>query len=290
MAIATGKSYSFNDFFFVKPDKTRFPIAINVTPIRLNGKTIGAIDTLRDITREREVDRAKSEFVSLASHQLRTPLGIIKWYLEAWKNEDYFKKAPVAIRDYFDEVYKSNERVLSLLRDLLSVSRIEERRVKNVVKSVDLIRLITEIVKQMQIAAHKRKVVLSLIIQDQKIPSISIDDLRVQEVIENLISNAIDYTTSPGSIDVVLNKTGGMISISVKDTGIGISQVDQKKLFTKFFRGEKAVMQNPQGSGLGLYVVKSYVEGWGGEISVESILGKGSTFTVSLPISQKKII
>lgn len=275
-------------YYLVRKDKTTFPVAITATPIILNGEVVGAIGVYRDITKEIEIDKSKSEFVSLASHQLRTPLGIIKWYLEALENEDYFKKSPTVIRGYFDEVYKSNERVLSLVRDLLSVSRIEQGQVKNVLTSVDALPIVKEIVEQMQILARKKKVALHLTIQDRKIPSINIDIIRFHEVIENLIANAVEYTMASGIVDVNVKKQGNRLVISVKDTGIGISPADQKKLFTKFFRSEKAVGHNPEGSGLGLYLVKSYVEGWEGKISVESVEGKGSTFVVSLPISQKK--
>lgn len=287
LALTTGKSVTAN-YFFVRKDKTRFPIAINVTPIKLGDKIIGALDIFRDITHEMVIDKAKSEFVSLASHQLRTPLGIIKWYIEALENDEYFNKAPIVIQKYFDEIYKSNERVLSLVRDLLSVSRIEQGRVKNIPKSVDLTHVVKELVEQMKILARKKKVALHLTIRDQKIPSISIDILRFREVIENLISNSIEYSKPSDKIDVTVYKAGNSLSIRVKDTGIGIFATDQKKLFTKFFRSEKAIERNPEGSGLGLYVVKSYVEGWGGKISAESVEGKGSTFTVSLPFAQKK--
>lgn len=256
-------------------------------PIQVDGKTIGAIDTFRDITREREIDKAKSEFVSLASHQLRTPLGIIKWYLEALINEDYLQKAPQQTKDYFNEIQKSNERVLELVRELLSVSRIDQGRVKNAPKSVDIIQLVTEIVEQMQILASKRKIALNLTVQDQKIPSINIDILRFHEVIENLIANALEYTKTGGRVDVTLNTKGNTFLIQIKDTGIGISSEDQKNIFTKFFRSATATSSNQEGSGLGLYIAKSYVEGWGGKISVESLEGKGSTFTINLPIFQR---
>lgn len=286
VALTTGENVT-TTYFFVRKDKTRFPIAINVTPIKLGDKIIGTLNIFRDITREREIDKAKTEFVSLASHQLRTPLGIIKWYLEALAKEDYFNKSPKLVRGYFNEIYKGNERVLSLVRDLLSVSRIDQGRVKNVPKSINVVQVITEIVEQMQIVAHKKKVALDLTIKDQKIPSITIDILRLHEVIENLISNAIEYSKASGKVNVTVSKSDNLLLISVKDTGIGITPADQKKLFTKFFRTEMAIGYNPEGSGLGLYVVKSYVDGWGGKISVKSADGKGSIFTITLPIVQK---
>lgn len=287
IALTTEKPISKNNFF-VRKDKTKFPMAINVTPIKLGREIIGAINIFRDITYEKEIDLAKSEFVALASHQLRTPLGIMKWYLEALGNEDYFGKSPTVIQKYYEEICKSNERVLSLVRDLLSVSRIEQGRIKNMPKPADLIQIIKAIVEQLQIVAHKKNIDLHLTVQNNKIPSINIDILRFHEVLENLIANAIEYTMPTGSVDVAINKIDDTIFISVKDTGIGISEADQKKLFTKFFRSEKATGHNPEGSGLGLYVVKAYVEGWGGKVSVESIDGHGSTFTLSLPIIQKK--
>jgi len=269
---------------YIRRDGTKFPVAITVRPI-ISGKTIGAIEVFRDISHELEIDKAKSEFVSLASHQLRTPLGIMKWYLEALGNENYFKNAPRVIHDYYGEIYKSNERVLRLVRDLLSVSRIDQDRVKNTPKSFDLLQEVTEIVKQMQLVASKKRITLSLTIQDKKVPSVNIDNLRFHEVVENLIVNAVEYTLPSGLVTVTIDRVGEALSISVKDTGIGLSQVDQKKLFTKFFRSEKAVTRNPEGSGLGLYVVKSYVEGWGGKIEVDSSEGKGSIFTITLPLS-----
>ncbi len=288
IALSTSQSTRVT-YYFVRKDKTRFPIVITATPIRLDGKTIGLIEIIRDITHELEVDRAKSEFVSLASHQLRTPLGIVKWYLEALEQEDYFLKAPEAIHKYFDEIYKSNERVLSLVRELLSVSRIEQGQVKNSPKLTHLVEVIQGIVTQMQVIAHKKEIILHVSIPETPIPPINIDMLRFHEVIENLISNAIEYTLPGGSVEVVVHHVDGVLLISVKDTGIGISSADQKKIFTKFFRSFKAIAHNPEGSGLGLYVVKSYVEGWGGKVSVESAEHKGSTFTLSLPIQQKKV-
>lgn len=272
------------NYIFIRKDKTSLPISITVTPIILKGRTIGAIDTFHDITREREVDKAKSEFVSIASHQLRTPLGIIKWYLEVLEEDSHYKKLPKTTQGYITEIYKNNERVLSLMRELLSVSRIDQGQIKNVPKPVDLIQIVNRIVERMQVLATKKKVALSLNIPDQKIPTINIDIIRFQEVIENLIVNAIEYTKASGSVRVNIEKQGNTLIIMIKDTGIGISTKDQKRLFTRFFRSEKAIGFNPEGSGLGLYVAKAYVEAWGGKISTTSVEGKGTTFTISLPI------
>jgi PAS domain S-box-containing protein len=287
IALATGEITKVTSFF-VRKDKTRFPIAITATPIKLSGKTIGLIELIRDVTHEKEVDKAKSEFVSLASHQLRTPLGIMKWYLEALGNEEYVKKSPIKIKKYVEEIYNNNERVLSLVRDLLSVSRIEQGQVHNNPTRTDLLEIITRVVEQMQLVVHKKKIVLKIVPLSRKIPLVSIDVFRFHEAIENLIGNAVEYSVPPSTVEVAVEEKNKTIFISIKDKGIGISTVDQEKIFTKFFRSEKAIRHNPEGSGLGLYVVKSYVESWGGKITVQSAEGKGSTFTISLPFSPEE--
>ena len=278
---------TYANFLYTRKNGTVFPAAITVSSVFVNRKLIGAIVVFRDITKEKEIDRAKSEFVSLASHQLRTPLGITKWYLEALSQNSYFSKSPPEVLDYFNEIHKSNERVLSLVRDLLSVSRIDQERIKDAPKLTDVKLIVKEIVRQMQIIAHKKNINLDLIIHNGNIPQINIDALRLHETIENLVGNALEYTTVGGLVTVTLRRIGELISISFKDTGMGISEGDRKNLFTKFFRSEEAIKNNPEGSGLGLYVVKSYVEGWGGKILVESVYGKGTTFTITLPIVQK---
>ncbi len=287
LAMTTGEIIR-GTYFFVGKDKTRFPMALTTTPIRLKGEVVGFIVMIRDISKETEVINAKSEFVSLASHQLRTPLGLIKWYLEAMKHEACFGQAPMITRRYINEVYKNNERVLSLVRDLLSVSRIDQGRIKNQPKPVDVTVVVGDVVKQLQVLTRKKKVALRLVILSSKIPKIKIDILRLRETIENLIVNAIEYSKALKSVTVSVKRRGGAILISVRDAGIGITKEDQKKIFNKFFRSEKAVQFNPEGTGLGLYVVKSYVEGWGGKVSVASTEGKGSIFTISLPIKKRK--
>lgn len=272
-------------FNYITPLKTKFPLAITATPIKLGKMTIGLIEIIRDISREQEIDRAKSEFVSLASHQLRTPLGIIKWYLEALENDIYIKSAPPEVTNHIKEIYKSNKRLLSLVRDLLSVSRIDQGKVKNLPEKVDVKNIIVETVRLMSTVADKKNIGLSMVIMGSPRPLvINIDPLRFHEVLENLVTNAIEYTSPGGKVDIEVKRFTTTLQIRVKDTGIGISLADQKKLFTKFFRSERAIEFNPEGSGLGLYVIKSYVEDWGGKVNVKSVEGKGSEFTVTLPL------
>lgn len=241
----------------------------------------------RDISRIKEIDKEKTEFVSIASHALRTPLGISKWYLEEIQNEGYMKDATAKAKSYFKEVSRNNERLLSLVRNLLSVSRIDQGKIKDYPTTVDAIKLIKQLMADMHIVASKNHIVLHLDIKSHEIPSMNIDQRRLHEVVENLVSNAIKYDSPHGKVYVTVDKVSNRLFISVKDTGIGISEEDQKKLFTKFFRSEKAVSSNTEGTGLGLYVIKSYIEGWGGKIEVKSQEGKGAIFSVEIPFNPK---
>jgi PAS domain S-box-containing protein len=282
-----GKSIgpSMRGYYFTHKDKGKFPVGLTATPIRLDGKIIGAIEIFRDITRELETDRAKTEFVSIASHQLRTPLGLTKWYLEAMREEGLDTLSNVAM-GYFEEVCKSNARVLKIVRELLSVSRVEQGRIRNDPKQVSPGRLIKEIVEELRPSAAEKNVKLVLSTGDDEAPNISIDRLRLHEVIQNLIVNAIEYTPSGGRVRVSVGKKGGLLIFSVSDTGMGIDEKDIQRLFTKFFRSESASLRNPDGSGLGLYIVKSYAESWGGTVDVKSRPGKGTIFTLTLPYKE----
>lgn len=276
-------------YYCVRKDGTKFPVAITVSPVILEGKIIGAAHVFRDITKAKEIEKVKSEFVSIASHQLRTPLGITKWHLEAIKEESCFKNASKTTLTYLNEIYNSNERLISLVRSLLSVSRIDQGQIKDNPQNTDIAQLIKDTVKEMNLLATTKNIRLDLVIKPNGLPTMFIDPLRLHEVIENLIANAIEYNIPSGSVEVIVDKKkDDMLLISVKDTGVGLSEKDQKKLFTKFFRSEKAVLKNPDGSGLGLYVVKSYIEAWGGKVFVESQEGKGSTFTITIPFKVRR--
>jgi len=285
---STTNHTSIPTYYYMFRRGKKFPVAIKASPVILENKIIGTVEVFRDITHETEVDRAKSEFVSLASHQLRTPLGITKWYLEVLQKDTYIKSAPKKIQTYFNQLATSNERVLSLVSELLSVSRIEEGRVKNSPKPINVAETVNDIIVEMQPLAHNKKIDLHLEMRQPNLPNMNIDPLRFHEVIENLVTNAVDYTPSFGKVYITIDTKDDTVLIMIKDTGIGMSEADQKRLFTKFFRSQKATETNPEGSGLGLYVAKSYVEGWRGRLTVKSREGKGSTFLISLPINRAK--
>jgi len=285
IVLATAKSISNSgEYWYVRQDGSKFPLALTQTPIIIDEKIIGSIQVFRDITKEQAIDKAKTEFVSIASHALRTPLGIAKWYLEAISGERYLKEAPDPFIQYLDEIYKNNERLLVLVRNLLSVSRIDQGKLTDSPQGINIIDFMQEMTRDMQIAGLKDHITVNLTVTQTDFPKVFIDPLHLREVLENLISNAIKYSHPQKTVNVTLDKKDEYVLIIVKDNGIGISEEDQKKIFSKFFRAERAISNNTEGSGLGLYVVKSYIDSWGGTITVQSKEGKGSTFTVKLPI------
>lgn len=276
--------------YFVRQDHVRCPVAINVTPVTLAGQTIGTVQTFRDTTQQTKVDRAKSEFISLASHQLRTPLGIIKWYLEALNAQGDIDAMPARTAGYFHEIYKNNERVLNLVRSLLSISHIDQGKIKDVPTRTDIGSLVRGVIEDLSIVSLQKKIQIRLRVRAKRLPTAMIDPLRLQEVVENLIANAVTYNKPSGKVMVTIDKRDDSdFTIAVADTGIGVSESEQQQLFTKFFRSEAAAMNNTEGSGLGLYLVKSYAEEWGGTVSVESTVNKGSTFTLTLPFKPMTI-
>lgn len=274
----------------VARDGTNIPIGDSASPVVIGQKDVfGCVVVIRDVKLEREVDRAKTEFVSLASHELKTPLGIMKWYMESLIDDASFAKLPDQTKEYLTDIYKSNERVLGVVRSLLDVSRIDEGRVKDEPVETDINKLILEKITELKPEMDKRSVTATLGLQDKNIQKIIIDPQRLGEVILNLLSNATKYNKTKGQIKVNLGRIGDMVKIEISDTGIGIPQSDLPKLFNKFFRADNAVKSATDGTGLGLYMIRSYVEAWGGSVSITSNEGEGTTAILLIPQTPNKL-
>jgi len=222
--------------------------------------------------RERAISRAKTEFISIAAHQLRTPLSSTKWVMRLLLDGDIGSITPEQ-RAILQKGYTANENMISLIRDLLDVSRIEEGRFGYSFVFADIKALVTTIVSEMRPAAEARN--LQLLLETPKeLPRLLIDPQRLALSIQNVISNAINYTTPKGKILIRIESEKNWIKISVKDSGVGISRADLDHLFTKFFRGSKVLRMQTEGSGLGLFIVRNIILRHGGDIVVESQEGK----------------
>jgi len=235
----------------------------------------------RDITREKEIDRMKSEFVSVASHQLRTPLTGIKWFTELLLEN---KKLSAEQKDYISEIYNSNERMISLVSDLLNVSRIETGKNFEVEKKQNnLVTILNEVISEQILVAKgkgieilsKNKPVSELII--------NVDAVKIKQVLQNLLSNAIKYSAENTKVFWGYKDEKKKFTFFVKDAGLGIPLEQQKRIFEKFFRANNVLMTGAEGTGLGLYIVKSIIEAHGGKVWFESAEGKGTTFFFEIP-------
>ncbi len=235
----------------------------------------------RDITKEKEVDRAKTEFVSLASHQLRTPLSAINWYTEMLMDGDAGKLNKNQ-KQYLAEIYNGNQRMVSLVNSLLNVSRLELGTFMIEPVPTDLFALCDGVIKEMQPRVEAQKLQIKKK-YDKNIKELMLDPNLIRIVLQNLISNAVKYTGEKGLIDISIGKEKEMIVISVKDTGLGIPENQKDKIFTRLFRADNVRKTAIEGTGLGLYIIKSIMENIGGSISFESQENKGTTFIVKFP-------
>lgn len=229
----------------------------------------------------------KTEFVSIAAHQLRTPLSAIKWTLKMFLTGD-LGKITKEQADFLEKAYQSNERMIGLINDLLNVTRIEEGRYLYKPIFVDFEDLVQSVIKPFKEEIKRKKIKFEFKKPSKKPPKVKVDKEKIALVIQNLIDNAIKYTLTGGKITVRLKYTKKQLEFSVQDTGIGISKDQQSRIFTKFFRGAKAIRMETEGSGLGLFIAKNIIEAHGGKIWFESEEGKGSTFSFSLPFKREK--
>lgn len=231
------------------------------------------------------LDDAKSEFLSIASHQLRTPTTIIKGYISMMQ-EGSFGKVPAVIKINLDKVFIATERLLNLIENLLDISRIEAGRLEFKLEPIALGEIATEIKDDFKAKVKAKKIALN-VYSPQDLPLVVTDRIKIKEVISNLVDNAIKYTKA-GEITLDLHQEGRSVVLSISDTGIGISATDVGRLFNKFVRGIDSNTTHPEGTGLGLYFARVVVENLGGRIWVESAgKGRGSKFSFSLPLANK---
>jgi CheY-like chemotaxis protein/two-component sensor histidine kinase len=235
---------------------------------------------LHDITREAEVDRMKSEFVSIVSHELRTPMTVIKGYVELLLTGT---STPAETQHDFLEIIRTNaDRLGSMVNELLDVSRIEAGKVQMNFQPVAVRSAIHEVATMLQKSFEDQGIQLNLNIPDN-LPDVPADPGRLAQILTNLLSNALKYTLE-GHVDVSAHVTDGFVQVDVRDSGIGMSEDDQAKLFTRFFRASTARTHEISGTGLGLSITRSLVEMHGGHIWVKSVVGQGSTFSFTMPV------
>lgn len=280
-ALETGKKINREVVLKGKGDSM---ISLNITasPVRERGETIGAIQIIRDVTEEKEVDRMKTEFISVASHQMRTPLSGIKWFAQMLLQGDAGKLKGDQI-EFVKNISGSTDRMIELVNSLLNISSLEGGRIVGEPAPTDIKELLDNVAKDQKMQADDRKQKLSVSVE-AGLPKMNIDPKLLAQVYVTLLTNSIKYTPKEGSITVSVSRKGNDLISQVTDTGYGIPAAEQKKIFSKFFRGSNVMKVETDGTGLGMFLAKTIVESADGKIWFESKEGKGTTVWFSLPI------
>jgi len=278
-AFLSGRPVSAKSFYRRK-DGMSLPIALTVSPYMLEGRPVGAVQVFRDITAELEIDRAKDEFISLASHQLRTPLTIIRTYSEMLAN-GFGGELNERQAAYVDAVNVSIVRMATLINSLLSVARIESGQVRIDRKKTDLVAILQSVIDEMAPRLQEKSIRLKSSLDP--LPPVVTDQVLAKEIFVNLLSNAIKYTPENGTIKLQLGRQDKGILFSIEDSGYGIPKTEQNKVFSKFYRGSNILKKDTDGTGIGLYLVKRIIQNLDGDIWFKSREHHGTTFYCTLP-------
>lgn len=232
--------------------------------------------------RLRELDQLKTEFISVASHQLRTPLSAIKWVLKMVMDGDV---GPITHdqKDLLEKGYQSNERMIGLINDLLNVSRIEEQRFQYRFVKGSLVDVIDRLIDEMRVMMDKKTILFEKKVGNH-IPLLLLDPQKIHLAFQNILDNAINYTPEGGAVTLTIDREHDEVVVRIADTGVGIPEEQQDRVFSKFFRGDNVIRMQTQGTGLGLFIARSIIEKHNGSISFISDEGKGTTFTFRLPV------
>lgn len=268
---------------YKRKDGITLPVIITISPILLGNKFIGTVGVFRDITKEKEIERAKSEFISIASHQLRTPVSGLSWLTEALQFNSQ-NLDPKQIK-YVGDLAILSKRLTEIIEDLLDFSRIELGTAPVMEKhQIEIPNFIEEFIKEMEAYAVSKNHSIILKKEDFNPTIIEINKRALYNILQNLVSNGIDYSPANTAVTVILKNVEGAVKISISNKGPAIPKADQSRIFNKFYRTTDARKIKPEGTGLGLYVVKVIIEEIGGKIGFDSEEGQDTTFWFTIPL------
>lgn len=271
------------DYIVVRRDGATFPAVITTTPVLIRGKLSGAIVVFRDIAREKEIEKLRVDFLSLASHQLRTPLSGTKWLIETIQRGIIGKLNPKQ-KIYLDNLYQINERMIGLVADMLNVLMIEGGSVLIKKQNVPVHKIYEELQLMMGPAAHTKGVMLRNAFKNKtSLVVVNSDPQILRSILESFVGNAINYSQHEQEVIFDAAEEATTVIFFVKDSGIGIPKGEQVRIFERFYRASNAKVQKPDGTGLGLYTAFLLAQKIGAKISFESKDTEGTTFYLQVP-------
>lgn len=272
-----------DNYTYKTSNHLEFPVSLIVTPLFITEIFIGGVILFRDITEVKKLEDARTNFISIASHQLRTPLTSMRWFVEMLLAGD----AGIINEEqkhFITRVYEGTDRMINLVNLLLQIARVEAGRVKIEPVSLSIKELVEDVCALLKSTIDQKNQRIDITTNPDPFPIVAMDKDIIWQVLQNLISNANRYAPEQSTIFVSIIQKEDVIEMAVKDSGIGIPPDQQSRIYEKFFRAENAVKLVPEGSGLGLALVKSLVEGWGGRLWFESEENKGTTFYFTVPL------
>lgn len=281
-AFLSGRTISEKCIYRTKKGKI-VPVYLSVSPILIDSKPLGAIEVFRDISLEEEVDRMKSEFISLASHQLRTPLSAIKTYSHMLV-EGYMGEVSPEQQKSLNTIITATNRMNELISTLLNITRMESGTIRVSLKDVNVKDLVASVVQEVSLLAAERSIQVKSNVASAVSTNMRSDPLLLKEILINLMTNGIKYTPEKGGLTISAKKSTNSVTFCVSDSGWGIPEDVQDQIFSKFFRAQNIVKRETTGTGLGLYLVKGLVEALDGKIWFESKPKLGTKFFVKIPL------
>lgn len=234
--------------------------------------------------KEEQVEQSKNVLISLVSHQLRTPLSAVNWLTESLLSDD-LGQVNKQQKEYIANIRESNKRMISMVNSILNISQIELDTFSFTFKPVNIVTLVDQLVSELDFHVQKKLITVKKQ-YGTNLDNVLTDERYLRIIIENLLLNAIKYSPEKSTVTIDINNKQGKLFIIVSDQGFGIPKIDQPKIFSKLFRAGNVLQKDTDGLGLGLYMTKSVIERGGGKISFVSEEGKGTTFSVELPVQQ----
>jgi signal transduction histidine kinase len=273
-------------YWFKCADGVLTPVSLSVSYVPSDCDNATAVVLLRDVSYEEMVNRMKSDFIAIASHQLRSPMAALKWYGEMLRKDAAPLLSPKQ-KEYLSRMNDSTQQMVTLVDDFLDASRFEMDAFSSHIDRIELREMITNLVQTYEPFIQSNKILVKIINRSKHKVAFA-DPVILREVLANLVSNAVKYNRRRGKVTIMISDVDQDFQIEVKDTGIGIPAGQQQQIFSKFFRADNAVEKGYKGTGLGLYTAKMFLEKINGKIRFESALGVGTSFCVRFPRDQRK--